>query len=120
MRLLQLHADFIEYEPIEEELDDAEKDVSKSKIKLESLIVVFVSVEKGDNKITVEKAIKEIRSYLQNLKINKLLIYPYSHLSSYLAPPKYAFEIIKELEIDSRKIINEVYRAPHLDGLTLI
>ena len=112
MRLLQLHADFIEYEPIEEELDDAEKDVSKSKIKLESLIVVFVSVEKGDNKITVEKAIKEIRSYLQNLKINKLLIYPYSHLSSYLAPPKYAFEIIKELEIDSRKIINEVYRAP--------
>ena len=112
MRLLQLHADFIEYEPIEVELDDAEKDVSKSKIKLESLIVVFVSVEKGDNKITVEKAIKEIRSYLQNLKINKLLIYPYSHLSSYLAPPKYAFEIIKELEIDSRKIINEVYRAP--------
>jgi threonyl-tRNA synthetase len=112
MRLLQLHADFIEYEPIEVELDDAEKDVSKSKIKLESLIVVFVSVEKEDNKITVEKAIKEIRSYLQNLKINKLLIYPYSHLSSYLAPPKYAFEIIKELEINSRKIINEVYRAP--------
>ena len=37
------------------------------------------------------------------------MIYPYSHLSSYLAPPKYAFEIIKELEIDSRKIINEVY-----------
>ena len=112
MRLLQLHADFIEYEPIEEELDDAEKDISKSKIKLESLIVVFVSVEKEDNKITVEKAIKEIRSYLENLKINKLLIYPYSHLSSYLAPPKYAFEIIKELEINSRKIINEVYRAP--------
>ena len=112
MRLLQLHADFIEYEPIEEELDDAEKDISKSKIKLESLIVVFVSVEKEDNKITVEKAIKEIRSYLENLKINKLLIYPYSHLSSYLAPPKYAFEIIKKLEIDSRKIITEVYRAP--------
>ncbi|MGH9999809.1 MAG: threonine--tRNA ligase, partial [Nitrososphaeraceae archaeon] len=112
MRLLQLHADFIEYEPIEEELDDAEKDISKSKIKLESLIVVFVSVEKGDNKITVEKAIKEIRSYLENLKINKLLIYPYSHLSSYLAPPKYAFEIIKELETKSRKILTEVNRAP--------
>ena len=66
MRLLQLHADFIEYEPIEEELDDAEKDISKSKIKLESLIVVFVSVEKEENKITVEKAIKEIRSKILN------------------------------------------------------
>jgi threonyl-tRNA synthetase len=40
------------------------------------------------------------------------LIYPYSHLSSYLAPPKYAFEILQELETKSRKIINEVNRAP--------
>ena len=59
MRLLQLHADFIEYEPIEEELNDAEKDIPKSKIRLESLIVVFVSVEKGDTKRTIEKAIEE-------------------------------------------------------------
>ncbi|MDW0150777.1 MAG: threonine--tRNA ligase [Nitrososphaeraceae archaeon] len=112
MRLLQLHAEFMEYDPVEEELNDAEKNILKLKIRLENLIVVFVSVEKGDNKITVEKAIKEIRSYLQNLKINKLLIYPYSHLSSYLAPPKYAFEILQELETKSRKIINEVNRAP--------
>ena len=112
MRLLQLHADFIEYEPIEEELNDAEKDIPKSKIRLESLIVVFVSVEKGDNKSTIEKAIKEVKSYSQNLKINRLLIYPYSHLSSYLASPKYAFEIIKELETNSRMVLNEVYRAP--------
>src|SRR5215203_5160692 len=112
MRLLQLHAEFMEYEPIEEELNDAEKNILKSKIRLESLIVVFVSVEKGDNKITIEKAIEEIKSYSENLKVNRLLIYPYSHLSSYLAPPKYAFEILQELETKSRKIINEVNRAP--------
>ncbi|HEY8522554.1 MAG TPA: threonine--tRNA ligase, partial [Nitrososphaeraceae archaeon] len=69
-------------------------------------------VEKGDNKITIEKAIEEIKSYSENLKVNRLLIYPYSHLSSYLAPPKYAFEILQELETKSRKIINEVNRAP--------
>ena len=56
MRLLQLHADFIEYEPIEEELNDAEKDIPKSKIRLEGLIVVFVSVEKGDNKSNYRKS----------------------------------------------------------------
>jgi threonyl-tRNA synthetase len=112
MRLLQLHAEFMEYEPVEEELNDAEKNILKLKIRLENLIVVFVSVEKGDNKITIEKAIEEIKSYSENLKVNRLLIYPYSHLSSYLAPPKYAFEIVQELETKSRKIINEVNRAP--------
>jgi threonyl-tRNA synthetase len=112
MRLLQLHAEFMEYEPIEEELNDAEKNILKSKIRFESLIVVFVSVEKGDNKITVEKAIEEIKSYSKNLKVNRLLIYPYSHLSSYLESPKNAFEIIKELETKSSKILTEVNRAP--------
>lgn len=112
MRLLQLHAEFMEYEPVKEELNDAEKNILKLKIRLENLIVVFVSVEKGDNKITIEKAIEEIKSYSENLKVNRLLIYPYSHLSSYLAPPKYAFEILQELETKSRKIINEVNRAP--------
>lgn len=112
MRLLQLHAEYMEYEPVEEELNDAEKNILKLKIRLENLIVVFVSVEKGDNKITIEKAIEEIKSYLENLKVNRLLIYPYSHLSSYLASPKYAFEIIQELETKSREIINEVNRAP--------
>ena len=112
MRLLQLHAEFMEYEPVEEELNDAEKNILKLKIRLENLIVVFVSVEKGDNKITIEKAIEEIKSYSENLKVNRLLIYPYSHLSSYLASPKYAFEILQELETKSRKIINEVNRAP--------
>jgi threonyl-tRNA synthetase len=102
----------MEYEPVEEELKDAEKNILKSKIRLESLIVVFVSVEKGDNKITIEKAIEEIKNYSENLKVNKLLIYPYSHLSSNLASPKYAFEMIKELETKSRKILNEVNRAP--------
>jgi threonyl-tRNA synthetase len=112
MRLLQLHAEFMEYEPVEEELNDAEKDISKSKTRLESLIVVFVSVERGDNKIIIEKAIEEIKNYTENLKVNRILIYPYSHLSSHLASPKFAFDIIKELETKSRKIINEVNRAP--------
>src|SRR5215218_2396012 len=112
MRLLQLHTDFIEYEPINEELNDAEKDIDKANIRLENLIVVFVSVEKGDNKKTIEKAVDEIKNYAKSIKIDRLLIYPYAHLSSDLSSPKHAFEIIKELEINARKILNEVNRAP--------
>src|SRR5829696_810947 len=112
MRLLQLHTDFIEYEPIDKELSDAEKDIDKSNTRLENLIVVFVSVEKGDNEKTIEKAVNEIKNYAQNIKSDRLLIYPYAHLSSNLSSTKHAFEIIKELEINARKILNEVNRAP--------
>jgi threonyl-tRNA synthetase len=112
MRLLQLHTDFIEYIPISEELNEAEKDIDKANTRLENLIVVFVSVEKGDNKKTIEKAVAEIKNYAKNIKNDKLLIYPYAHLSSDLSSPKDAFEIIKELEINAKKIMNEVNRAP--------
>ena len=98
MRLLQLHTDFIEYQPIKEELKDAEKNIDKTNRRLENLVVVFVSVETRDNKKTIQNAVDEIKNYAQMIKSDRLLIYPYSHLSSDLSSPKHAFEIIKELE----------------------
>lgn len=50
MRLLQLHSDFIEYEPIDKEIDEAEEITSKSKQRIEELVVNLISVELGDDK----------------------------------------------------------------------
>jgi threonyl-tRNA synthetase len=112
LRLLQLHTDFIEYQPIEEELSIAEKNIDKTNRRLENLVVVFVSVENGDNKKTLQKAVVEIKNYAQTIKNDRLLIYPYSHLSSDLSSPKHAFETIKELETMVKDVINDVNRAP--------
>ncbi|HET8792548.1 MAG TPA: threonine--tRNA ligase [Nitrososphaeraceae archaeon] len=112
MRLLQLHTDFIEYQPIEQELNIAEKNIDKTNRRLEDLVVVFVSVENGDNKKTLQKAVDEIKNYAQTIKNDRLLIYPYSHLSSDLSSPKHAFETIKELETMVKDVINDVNRAP--------
>ncbi len=112
MRLLQLHTDFIEYQPIKEELNNAEKNIDKTNRRLENLVVVFVSVENGDNKKTIQKAVDEIKNYAQTIKNDRLLIYPYSHLSSDLSSPKHAFETIKELETLVKNVINDVNRAP--------
>jgi threonyl-tRNA synthetase len=94
MRLLQLHSDFIEYEPIEKEIRDAEEIVSKSKIRLEDLVVAFVAVEDRDDESVVKIAVDEIKKYLDMVKSSRLLIYPYAHLSSDLAPPTLAIDIV--------------------------
>ncbi|MDP8888279.1 MAG: threonine--tRNA ligase [Thermoproteota archaeon] len=113
MRLLQLHSDFIEYEPIEKEIRDAEEIVSKSKIRLEDLVVAFVAVENRDDESVAKMAVDEIKKYLDMVKSGRLLIYPYAHLSSDLAPPNLAIGIIKSVESFAKgSSINQVYRAP--------
>ncbi|HET9774117.1 MAG TPA: threonine--tRNA ligase, partial [Nitrososphaeraceae archaeon] len=112
MRLLQLHADFIEYTPISKELKDAEDEIKLETKRLDNLVVAFVCVEKYDDRQIIDKALNEIKNYLENIKVNRLLIYPYAHLSSNLASPKNAFEFIIELEKLAKKIINNVERAP--------
>src|ERR687897_272604 len=112
MRLLQLHSDFIEYEPIEKEIRDAEEIASKSKIRLEDLVVAFVAVENRDDESVAKMAVDEIKKYLDMVKSSRLLIYPYAHLSSDLAPPNFAIDIIKSVESFAKGSINQVYRAP--------
>jgi len=112
MRLLQLHSDFIEYEPIEKEIRDAEDIASRSKVKLEDLVVAFVAVENGDDDSVAKAAVGEIKKYLDTVKSRKLLVYPYAHLSSDLAPPQVAAGVIRSVESFAKESIGDVYRAP--------
>jgi threonyl-tRNA synthetase len=95
MRLLQLHSDFIEYEPISKEIKEAEEIVSNDKFRLEDLVVTLVAVENGDDERVLGEAAKEIQKYLNTVKSKRVLIYPYAHLSSNLAPPKEGLETLK-------------------------
>jgi threonyl-tRNA synthetase len=114
MRLLQLHSDFIEYEPISREIKDAEEIVSKYKSRFEDLVVTFVAVENGDDERVLREASEEIQRYLNVVKSKRLLIYPYAHLSSNLAPPKKGLETLRSFEEAIRKSLplTEVNRAP--------
>jgi threonyl-tRNA synthetase len=112
MRLIQLHSDFIEYTPVRKEIEQAEENISNDKVRLEDLVVILAAVEKGDNEAVVREAVNEVRKYLNAVKSEKILIYPYAHLSSNLAPPKEAFDILKLFEDTARKLLPDVHRAP--------
>ncbi len=111
MRILQHHAEFIEFQPIEKEIPLAE-DVEKKLSRFENIVVLFTCVEDGDNESVAKKSIEDIKNYLEKLKLNRILIYPYAHLSRNLANPNDALKVIKEMEIYAKKLKIETYRAP--------
>ena len=112
MRMLFLHADFIEYEPISKEIQLAEEGIPIAKKRMDDLIVVLTAVESEDDENTASDSSTEIRKYGDIVKCDQVLIYPYAHLSSNLASPKVALQILQYLEMGVRKSFPIVARAP--------
>ncbi|RLI51752.1 threonine--tRNA ligase [Candidatus Bathyarchaeota archaeon] len=111
MRILQLHSDFIEYEPIEKEIIAAEE-AERKRVRLEEIVVLFVTIEDGDTEAIAREAVEEIKSSLLKMKVNRILLYPYAHLSNTLAKPSVALKVIKEMEKHASELSLETYRTP--------
>jgi threonyl-tRNA synthetase len=113
--LLFIHSDYIEYEAkektrIAEELEDARK-----RERIEEALVVFVAVERGDAanaRHIVEKAADEISSIVEQVNAERVVLYPYAHLSSELASPEQSVEILRDLAEYLHASGMEVKRAP--------
>ena len=112
MRLLQLHSDFVEYQPIAKEIREAEENVSSSKVRFEDLVVSLVAIENGDDENLAKIAVNEIERFLATVKSKRLLIYPYAHLTSDLALPERALEVILSIEKFAKERFVDVHRAP--------
>ncbi len=111
MRILQLHANFIAYKPVQKEIAMAEE-TEKEEVRLEELIVLFTAVEDGDDARVAQKAIDEVQAFLEKLGANRILIYPYAHLSSRLARPSEALKTVQAMEAYAKKKGIETFRAP--------
>ena len=111
LRILQLHSNFIEVEVVEKEIALAEEP-EKKKHRLEELAVLFTSVEEGDDLNVARKAMENTKASLDKLKVNRILIYPFAHLSNNLAKPADALKVLKEMEKIAKELGLETYRTP--------
>jgi threonyl-tRNA synthetase len=111
MRILQLHSDFIVYKPVEKEIALAEE-AEKKENRIEEVVVLFTAIEKGDDLAVSQKAIDDVRAFLGKQKANRIIIYPFSHLSGNLAEPSEALKIIKGMETYAKQKGIETYSAP--------
>ncbi len=101
MRILLIHAEKFRYKV--KEKTRISEDVPKEKLEnsFENVLVAFVAVEKGDEKDVEkisDKARDEILDVFKKVKASGIVIYPYAHLSSNLANPKDALNVLKKLE----------------------
>ncbi|RLE60105.1 MAG: threonine--tRNA ligase [Thermoprotei archaeon] len=115
MKILLIHAETFEYEAKQKAIDQAEKlDGVKKEGSFNNVLVVFTTVEEGDLKdpSVINQAKNEILDVFEKVKAERILIYPYAHLSDKLAKPSDAIKALKELyrKLSSENI--EVHRAP--------
>ena len=111
MKILQMHADFIEYTPVKEEIKAAEE-IEPKKVREDDIVVLFTAFEQGDDVELVRKAVSESRDFLGKLGTKRVLLYPFAHLSQSLAAPSDALALLLEMEKEAKGAGLEVRRAP--------
>ena len=119
MQLLFIHSDFIEYEARDKTRVAEEIENRSARVRVEEALVVFIAVERGDgdehnsnSEYVVEKATEEVISVARKVSAERIVLYPYAHLSSELASPEISMEILKAMEEQLRARGMEVKRAP--------
>jgi len=119
LQLLFIHSDFIEYEARDKTRVAEEIENRSARVRVEEALVVFIAVERGDgdehnsnSEYVVEKATEEVISVAKKVGAERIVLYPYAHLSSELASPEISMEILKAMVEQLRARGMEVKRAP--------
>jgi len=115
MKILLIHADYIKVDVKRKAIKDADNIDDKNKnLKAEECLVVFTAVEKDDEKNKEEilnKTIDNIKDVYKQVNAKSIVIYPYAHLSSNLAPPNFAKEMLESI-YENLKENFDVIKAP--------
>ncbi len=114
MRLLQLHCDYVEYKANKPAFKSAEEitEEEKKAKKVSNALVVFTTVEAGDNEEVVAKATLDIKKHFGEVKADSIVIYPYAHLSANLAKPAEAIRLLSLLHLEVQKFNASAVRSP--------
>jgi threonyl-tRNA synthetase len=82
----------------------------------ENALVAFITVEDRDKdslEEVVEKAVEDIKDVSSRVGAETIVVYPYAHLSRYLAPPRVAVEALRRIASCLSKATGKhVIRAP--------
>jgi len=111
LKVLQLHVDYVEYEPIQPESKVYER-VEKRVYRVDDALLLLVCVEKGDDSRIAEQVIDDAAQFMKDLRIDRVVIYPYAHLSSELASPSKALEILKAMRRRAEEVGLKAHNAP--------
>jgi threonyl-tRNA synthetase len=115
MRVLLIHADKFEYE-VKESTKMAEElpKGHEKKHAFKEVLVAFSTIESSDEDVEAisQVAAADFLDVVEKVKAERLVLYPYAHLSPNLASPKLAIEVLKATEAALKEKGIEVHRSP--------
>jgi len=115
MRMLFIHADHMEYEVKEGTKHALPIPDEQRRGHMDEALVCFVTAEEKDEKDVggiAKAAVKEVEDVAQSVRTKRIVVYPYAHLSSSLAKPAAAREILAHMVEDLREMDYEVLASP--------
>jgi len=114
MRLLELHCDYAQYAVREKAIKGAEEATEEQKkgVRLENVLVVFTTVEPGDNDSVLNDAANQVQKNFSEVKAKNLLVYPYAHLSHDLAKPVEAVAALNKFYSLCQTFCKTAHKSP--------
>ncbi len=114
MKLLLIHSDHMEYH-VTKAIKKLAEEGMKDQDRMEECLVVFCTVESRDHEFmedVINGAVSNIIETAGKVNTDRVMIYPYAHLSSDLGKPSEAVPILKALEKKLNNSEMEVRRSP--------
>jgi len=114
VRILSIHARSFSYKVVEKAVEEFEP-LNQANVEgtFENSLVVFLSIEADDTVDLVEEASSEILNISNQVKPSIIVLYPYAHLSSQLALPHKAIEVLNALyKVLLKRSSIPVHKAP--------
>jgi threonyl-tRNA synthetase len=115
MKILTLHVDYINFKPLKKALKNVDELSEKEKKggDAKDALVVLTAVEKIDSNVkeVVSKLAEAVKDVASQVKAKTVVLYPYAHLSSNLASPDVARDVLNAAEKELKKSF-DVVKAP--------
>jgi len=114
LQLLLIHSDYIEFEAKRPTKMAEEVEEQARKGRLEEALCAFIAVEKFDEddpEAVISEGAKQISDVAGQVHADRIMLYPYAHLSPNLSTPATAVKILKGMQ-EALSGNYEVMRAP--------
>ena len=113
MRILSVHSDLIKYRATKK--TPAAEEIQTRQDEMHDCVVLFCSVEQLDEKnpdYVAKSAARNVMERLARLKVGRVMVFPYAHLTSTLSSPKTALTVLNGLTRNLKDSGVLVMRAP--------
>ncbi len=115
MKALYLHSKEFFYKPVKPVGDIPKDDIEDLDREFKECIVVFLTIEDGDwerREVVIQEFSRDLLNKMKDLKVERVVVYPYAHLSENLEDPRRAFRMLKMLDRRFKELNIQYHRAP--------